>query len=508
MIKTMIVDDNKIIREHFQEMVDWESKGFELVSVAGNGITAWQDFEAHHPELVITDVKMPGMNGLELAKKIKEVSPDVVIVFISNYGDFDYLKTAINLGAYDYIMKHETRGKGFDRKLEEIRDKIIDINKNKRHYLESILFLSLNSSDIKKMEQVFPHKYGLLLLEQTSLLPIFSKLTNTEMEEVDIEEVTNLVYGYSSQIISISRIEKYRYAVLLNAGADMNLVANDLCRLLYKKTKIKYYALILGANLSARECCNAYNNEKEYLYIKFFDHYKYVFSPVEYREAITCECELNTAEIIDSIVEKDTNKVCNLLDYYAQEMKNCYGFKELCELSSTLISFFIENDYINNQADFTVYEKDEMKFWTNSSEIMFWLKNKSIQYINAMESNPFSTYSEPVKNAIEYIQKHYPKNDLTVGEIADAIGVDIYHLNKTIKQETGITTVKWITNIRMEKAKQLLEKQEKISQVCKEIGYLNLSHFSNAFKKIYGETPINYRGRVNDENAKNKKGNH
>lgn len=504
----MIVDDNKIIREHFQKVVDWESKGFELVSVAGNGITAWQSFAEYHPELVITDVKMPGMNGLELAKKIKDVAPDVVVVFISNYSDFNYLKSAINVGAYDYIMKHETRGKVFDKKLEEIREKITDINQNKRHYLESILFSSLISSDIKKLEQAFSKKYNMLLLEQTSLLPIFSELTNTEMEEVDMEEVIHLVYGCSNQVISISRTQKYRHVVLLDSCCDINLAANEICRLLYQKTGIKYYVLILGANLSAKECVSAYHAYKECLTIKFFDHYKCVINPAEYSGAMERGCALNTAELIDAIVQKNTNRVCDLLDHYAQEIKNCYGFKELCELSSTLIAFFMDNEYINSQADFTVFKKDELKFWTNSSEILFWLKNKSIEIINTMKDNPFSVYSEPVKNAIQYIQKNYPKNDLTVVEIAEAVGIDMYHLNKTIKQETGITTVKWITNIRMEKAKQLLENQSKISHVCNEIGYLNVSYFSNAFKKIYGETPINYRGRVNDENAKNKKGNH
>ena len=136
LIRMLIIDDNKIIREHFQKMVDWGSKGFELVAVAGNGMAGWHEFQKHKPELVITDVKMPGMNGLELAKKIKEESPETMVVFISNYEDFNYLKSAISIGAYDYILKHETRGKIFDEKLEEIRKEITDENFKKRYYAE------------------------------------------------------------------------------------------------------------------------------------------------------------------------------------------------------------------------------------------------------------------------------------------------------------------------------------------------------------------------------------
>lgn len=138
---------------------------------------------------------------------------------------------------------------------------------------------------------------------------------------------------------------------------------------------------------------------------------------------------------------------------------------------------------------------------------MFWLKNKCIQLINAMETNPFATYSEPVKKAVAYIQNNYMKSNLTVGQIAEAVGMDMYKLNRTIKQETGMTMIKWLTNTRIEKAKRLLKNGERISVVCSEIGYLNISYFSNVFKKQCGETPIDYRRRANDENSKNKKSN-
>ena len=107
MIKTLIIDDNKIIREYFQTMIDWEARGFSLCAVANNGIMGWQEFSRHRPDVVITDVQMPGMSGLELSRKIREVSPDTLIIFISSYDNFNYVKDALELGAFDYILKHE-----------------------------------------------------------------------------------------------------------------------------------------------------------------------------------------------------------------------------------------------------------------------------------------------------------------------------------------------------------------------------------------------------------------
>ena len=77
-----------IIREYFQKMVDWTALGFELTAVCSNGITGWQEFQNRRPQLVITDVHMPGLTGLELTKRIRETDPDTVVVFISNYEDF------------------------------------------------------------------------------------------------------------------------------------------------------------------------------------------------------------------------------------------------------------------------------------------------------------------------------------------------------------------------------------------------------------------------------------
>ena len=129
MIKTLIIDDNKIIREYFQTMIDWGARGFSLCAVANNGIMGWQEFSRHRPDVVITDVQMPGMSGLELSRKIREVSPDTLIIFISSYDNFNYVKDALEIGAFDYILKHETKGEKFCTRFTQCRC-IIEIRRD------------------------------------------------------------------------------------------------------------------------------------------------------------------------------------------------------------------------------------------------------------------------------------------------------------------------------------------------------------------------------------------
>lgn len=127
MIKTLLADDNKITIEYLEKMIDWEKHGFEIIATAADGIEAWDQFLKNMPDVVITDVKMPGLNGIELTKKIKEYSPDTVIVFISSYEEFSYVHSALNLGVHDYILKHETRTKVIYEKLDLIKRSLIKV---------------------------------------------------------------------------------------------------------------------------------------------------------------------------------------------------------------------------------------------------------------------------------------------------------------------------------------------------------------------------------------------
>ena len=505
MIRMLIIDDNKIIREHFQKMVDWGSKGFELVAVAGNGMAGWHEFQKHKPELVITDVKMPGMNGLELAKKIKEESPETMVVFISNYEDFNYLKSAISIGAYDYILKHETRGKIFDEKLEEIRKEITDENFKKRYYAESILFSALVSADEQKLEHAFTGNFGLLLIEQATVFPVLSELMGIETEENDVNDVVKSVYSCSQNVVSVARISKYRYAVLIGTDSSPEETAEAICESLYEKTNTKYYALILGSDISAGSCCRSYAANKDYINLKYFNQYDYIIVPQERENQHFSRTAIDTSELFKCIEAMNVNELCEILDNYTLKIGASYDYDALGSFLTKMIKYFKENEQMIAHDQFAIIGKDEIKFWTNMSEIMFWLKNKCIQLINAMETNPFASYSEAVKKAISYIQANYMKSNLTVGEIAESVNMDMYKLNRLIKQETGLTMIKWLTNTRIEKAKRLLESGEKVSDVCSRIGYLNMSYFSNVFKKQCGEAPIEYRRRAGNENAKNKK---
>ena len=122
MIKVLLVDDEKLALEYLEHIIDWEYHGFELIGVTTNPEQALAIYKTHRPDLVISDVKMPGLNGLELGDAIREYGGNTHILFLSAYKNFDYVKQAIRLGIDDYNLKSDLEEDGFLRKILKLKE--------------------------------------------------------------------------------------------------------------------------------------------------------------------------------------------------------------------------------------------------------------------------------------------------------------------------------------------------------------------------------------------------
>lgn len=109
MIRIMLVDDNRVALEYFSTLVNWEKLGYELVCTAIDGASALILFQKYHPEVIITDVQMPNMDGISLTREVMKIAPDTVMVFLSSYAEFSYIQSAMRFGVVDYILKHEMK---------------------------------------------------------------------------------------------------------------------------------------------------------------------------------------------------------------------------------------------------------------------------------------------------------------------------------------------------------------------------------------------------------------
>lgn len=133
MLRTFLVEDEVIIRENIKRMVSWEKYGFELVGEAADGEMALPLIRKSRPDILITDIKMPFMDGLTLSKLVKKEIPNIKIVILSGYDDFNYAKQAISIGVEDYLLKPITKNALLER-LEEIRNHCEDEKTQQEYY--------------------------------------------------------------------------------------------------------------------------------------------------------------------------------------------------------------------------------------------------------------------------------------------------------------------------------------------------------------------------------------
>lgn len=150
MIKTMIVEDEKIILEDILDIVDWKAEGFDIVATALNGKQGLTKFEKYHPDLVITDIRMPIMSGIDMMRSIRHQNESTLFLILSAYDEFEYAKAALRLGAEDYILKTELSQKYLHEKLAAIRKKL-DLQFYEKNYppviVNALEYISQNFAD-------------------------------------------------------------------------------------------------------------------------------------------------------------------------------------------------------------------------------------------------------------------------------------------------------------------------------------------------------------------------
>ena len=159
MISVLLADDNKYALQHFAHLVDWEALGFSLAGTAVDGNEAWEVFQEIRPQVVITDVQMPGLDGKELAKLIKKAAPETIVIFLSSYDVFDYARAAVDLSVYEYILKHELDRETLTDRLAQIRSQLEEKDARKHRLIRGYLAASFGMPFEDPAQAAFEDQY-------------------------------------------------------------------------------------------------------------------------------------------------------------------------------------------------------------------------------------------------------------------------------------------------------------------------------------------------------------
>lgn len=489
MYKAMLVDDESLITEGLKNIIDWEKLNITVLDTAQNGKQALDKFRKNPVDIVITDINMPLVNGIDLLSQIKDINENTKFIILSGYEEFNYAKAAISIGVEAYILKpidedeltkvlkeivlkldeaksskkinlkKDTIFKGILNNIATKQDLInskekIKINMDNSLYVTSILlikegFTTINFKYIEKTEVLYDD-YGNLIL------------VNSFDKNIGIKEIKH----FYEQILEDIKT-KYGYDVLIAVGdivEDVNLLGKS-----FKTSNIvKKNILISGFNK-----CLA----KEDLLNDIEMHF---------------ENELN--EINRLIIDNDKKGINKYIDEILDNDKltpqNIYDFatKVLILYDNLKAKFKIDNE----NADVLGSTIINVLNFTTLDDIKTYLKHKLIYLIDHIVDENIKL-SPIVRRIVKCVNENYNK-DLSLKSLALEYNVNTSYLGQVFTKEIGIQFSDYLNKIRNAVAKDLiLNTNKKISDISKEVGYLDTSYFYRKFKKYYGVTPATLR---------------
>jgi len=546
MLKIFLAEDEVIVRETIKRMIPWEDLGFELVGEAADGEMALPLLLRQKPDLLITDIKMPFMDGLTLAKVAKKEIPGLKVVILSGYDDFNYAKQAINIGVEDYLLKPITKNALIER-LTEIRSRY-EHEKTQKEYYEKFhremqayeknssrdFFEALVSGSMDMMEIYRrSEKLGLDIVAEAYNVLIFTMNCEEDFSgqregysEWEAESLELLEEFFSENTSAmLFRCNIFSYGVLIKGQKETieentRSCVSEIQRILDRKEQKRQWFVAAGEPVERLS-----QIQKSYYSASraFSQRYLYDENILYYDEMASMEKKNVTEDDSTYLQKVDVNALNPVIlqkflsnglleetenfvkDYFyaiGQEPLESLVFRNYVTLNVrfSVMSFLKEigcDTRTLEQED----TKDVLSESSKSLENAIAYAEKIIsQAIALRDQNSGNKNRSILKTAVDFIDSHYMEEDMSLNKAANAANVSANHFSALFSQNMGQTFIEYLTNLRMNKAKEYLRcTSMRSSEIAGEIGYKDAHYFSYLFKKTQGMTPSDYRKAREDK---------
>ena len=549
MLKIFLAEDEVIVRETIKRMIPWEELGFELVGEAADGEMALPLLIRQKPDLLITDIKMPFMDGLTLAKLAKKELPELKIVILSGYDDFNYAKQAISIGVEEYLLKPITKNALIER-LSEIRSRyehektqkeyyekfqremqVYEKNSN-RDFFEALVCGSMDMMEVYKKAE----KLGLDIVAEAYNILIFTmnseedfsgqKEGYSEWEAESLEMLEDFFSDNTSAMLF--RCNIFSYGVLIKGQKetiDENTrgCIDEIKKILDRKEQKRQWFVAVGESVERlSQLQKSYHSASR----AFSQRYLYGENILYYDEMELMEHRSGQADTNDNAYLKNVD--VNALNPAILQKFLSNGLQEETEnfvkdyfyaIGQEPMESLVFRNYVILNVRFSVLsflkslgcDTEEMEP-ENTEEILAesgkniesaitYAKKMISQAITIRDQNSGNKNRSILKTAVDFIDEHYMDEDISLNTAANVANVSSNHFSALFSQNMGQTFIEYLTTLRMNKAKELLRfTGMRSSEIAGEVGYKDAHYFSYLFKKTQGMTPSEYR-KAREEKA-------
>ncbi|PPQ47063.1 DNA-binding response regulator [Paenibacillus peoriae] len=514
MIKVVIVDDEPKLRQGLQTLIPWESLGFIVTATAANGKEALEVIEEKAPDVVIVDIRMPVMDGLQLIEHLRSNGHHLHFMILSGYADFEYAKQAIKYGVFGYLVKPvdiDEMSSSLKRIRERIEEERLQGEWRKREvinrdlYLHSLLVPQEKTEDPAKLRSKAIEAD--LLWSNYEVVVVYPRVSEVDCSDVAYQLSNGLKAKIEGQMMGFVTVIPPYTVLLLNAplrGREQREILHNEIRNVADNVR---FAAATGGVVSAPEdICESFLKAQEVVKQSFFSEKNRLLGPYPFFSPALDSPRLS-ADKAEETMEEFIFRL-----YYSLEVGNqtailpllneaaAFFLKQGQDEKSIKKSFFFMSNAVIHKltAGFCIElkETEEVSRFLNGiyqHDHLHDLLEETYRFLLALakDSEPRGKEQE-FKKMIDFIHSHYTDN-LKLETLAGLLNYSTAYLGQLFKNKTGEYFNTYLDRVRIHKAKELLDQGMKVYEVAESVGYTSVNYFYSKFKRYEGCSPSEYR---------------
>lgn len=529
MYRVIIADDEPKVAQLIKNLIEWDRLNLELAATAQDGISALELIREHQPDIVITDIRMPGYDGIELIRYAKETNPNIDFVIISGYQHFDYAHNAIKYGVKDYLLKplnkneiNATLAKMTEKYTERTRQEMHcreDIKRLKNELLQGIYNGSGIPAPDGQSQDIINHYCDLHFIpglyqafvvkpdieyqpnNQDAIKMLLNKISKSieqNLEGICEEALLLLLEDRIFVLANYQTGNRKLFRKALNNILDESNLFRDIFRELTVTISLGSAQDSLDGMLkAARELRDALDDRLVTGGGKIVQYDPALHSGKEMEPLVTFE---KRKKLIDLIELFDVNGTVGWITgiqeeaLRMQDISGRYVLDTIGEIIEIILFALKNRANVNTEDERLIKEFHESLLMQNNIRTAFELTVRYVASVlqDAAEQRR-NEINRPIKDAQKYINTHYAAN-VSLEDVAGVVGFNPTYFSTLFKKETGMNFLEYVTAVRIKSAKQLLSDSKKSTiDVSLEVGYSDFKHFTKQFKKVTGLTPSEYR---------------
>ena len=532
MLKVFLAEDEFIIREGIKNNIDWQAHGYEFCGEASDGELAFPLIQKTRPDILITDIKMPFVDGLALSRLVKKELPETEIIILSGYEEFDYAKEAIQIGVARYLLK-PINGETLLQEIDSVAE--IILGKQKEKEIREKYQKEMEENFLRDQMDLFQHLVtGDCSMEE--LLSVADKLDlkimapwysivllKIQSMKHDYEEYSGSIVVVDERIAKLAEPEHVLIfdralegrAFLFKADSEDELLAyqkeylGDVKEVLSSYVNLRYFGGIGTPVNRLREIPASFEDASH----AFAHRYLVAESCIldssllmqegaaeqeDFRISAVNPEQIDRAKMQEFLRTGDLDEVIYFVDEFFGKLDGGAMKSRIFRQYITMDAYFSIVDFLKGLG----LQKDEIEAPDQDSSILQDEKSAMDYIVRIMEKalvlrekKASSRYEDVVSEVIHYIEDNYAQEELSLNLLASHVNFSPNHLSMIFSQQTGQTLIRYLTDYRMNRAKELLRcSSKKSSVISMEVGYKDPHYFSYLFKKTQGMTPTQYRG--------------